>query len=143
MKNKFLKNKKGFSIIEIMVAFSILVIAFIALLSSFPFSLSVNKAAGSATLSSFLSQEKIEELNSSGYENIGVGTMETKHRLSEDPANYLYNFQRQTTVNYVDGEFAESGTDQGMKKISITVYYVNSFSKKEDVYNITTLISQL
>lgn len=143
MKNKFLKNEKGFSIIEIAVAFSILVMAFIALLTSFPFSMSVNKAAGNSTLSSFLAQEKIEEFNSLGYDNINVGTIEVKHRLSEDPANYLYNFQRQTTVSYVDGQLVETGTDQGMKKISITIYYINAFSKKEDTYSIATLISRL
>lgn len=143
MRNKFLKNKNGFSIVEIAVAFSILVMAFIALLASFPFSLSVNKTAGNSTLSSYFAQEKIEELNSLSYDNISVGTIEVKHRLSGDPANYLYNFQRQTVGTYVDGQTAEIGADQGMKKISITVYYINSFSKKEDAYNITTLISRL
>jgi PAS domain S-box-containing protein len=40
---------------------------------------------------------------------------------------------------YVD---FQDRNDMGMKKISVTIFYTNSISKKEDSYNISTLISR-
>lgn len=140
--NFFIKNNSGMSLIESMVAITILMVAFISLMQAFPFGLAINKTSENATKASYLTQDKIEELYSLGYDNIGTGTIEAKHRLSDDAANFLYNFQRQTIVNYVDGSLADSGTDLGMKKISVTVYFTNSISKTEMNYNTTTLISK-
>jgi len=138
----FFNNQAGLSIIEIMVAFSILVVAFIGLIQSFPFGLSINKAAENVTIASYLAQGKIEEIISSGYDNINVGLLEAKQRLSENPADYLYSYQRQTEVNYVDSDLVNSVDDTGMKKISVTIYYTNSISKTEKDYKIVTLITK-
>lgn len=139
---KYLFKEKGFSLIEVIVAFTILAVAFIGLVQAFPFGLAINKEAESTTAASYLAQDKIEELTSLGYSDINVGIIEAKHRLSDDPSNYLYNYQRQTVVSYVDGNLSEIGQDQGMKKISVTIYYINAISKTEKSYNITTLISE-
>ncbi|MDD5032471.1 MAG: prepilin-type N-terminal cleavage/methylation domain-containing protein [Patescibacteria group bacterium] len=139
---KLIKQEGGFSLIEVIVAFTILSVAFIGLVQTFPFGLSINKEAENTTEASYLAQDKIEELNSLGYDNINIGTIEAKHRLSLDPDNYLYNYQRETVVNYVDGNLSEVVSDQGIKKISVTVYYINAVSKTEKSYNITTLVSE-
>ncbi|MDD5072038.1 MAG: prepilin-type N-terminal cleavage/methylation domain-containing protein [Patescibacteria group bacterium] len=139
---KLLKQQKGLSLIEIMVAFSILVVAFIGLVQAFPFGLSINKEAENNTVASYLAQEKIEELTSLGYSGITAGTIEAKHRLSADPENYLYNYQRETIVSYVDGSLSEVEQDLGMKKISVAIYYINAIFKTEKSYNIATLISK-
>lgn len=136
------KNLNGFALIEIMVAISILSLTFISLMYAFPFGTSVNKRANSATIASHLSQKKIEELRSLGYDNISEGTIEDKIRLSSDPSNYLYHFQRETIVYYVDNSLQVSISDIGMKLISVTVYYIDAASKTEKSYNISTLISQ-
>jgi len=90
----------------------------------------------------FLAQARIEQLRSLNYSDINIGVIETKHRLGDTSNDYLYFFQRETTVDYVDGDLADSITNQGIKKISINVYYTNSLSKDEKVYNLTTLINQ-
>ena len=133
--------RMGFSLIEVVVALSILTIAFIFILSSFPFALSVTKGAENSSLASYLAQEKIEELNSLNYENINVGVIEAKHRLSSVQSDYLYNFQRQTEVIYVNGNLNQELSDQGIKKISVNVYYLEPASKNEKTFNISTLIS--
>jgi len=144
MNNKnSIKQQSGLSLIEIMVALAILVVAFIGLVQSFPFGLSITKTAEGVTMASYLAQGKIEELLSLGYDNIETGTIEAKHRLSDDETNYLYFYQRQTEVSYVDGDLVESVEDVGMKKISVTVYYTSALSKTEKSYNISTLLSQL
>jgi len=135
-------SKQGFSIIEIMVAFSILVIAFIGLVQSFPFGLSINKEAECLTIASYLCQASIEELVSVGYDGMITGIIEPKHRLSDNPNNYLYFYQREIEVSYINNELNEVLVDLGMKKISVAVYYINAISNKEDSYNITTIISR-
>ena len=134
--------KMGFSLIEVVVAFSILTIAFIFILSSFPFALSVTKGAENSSLASYLAQEKIEELNSLSYENVNVGVIEAKHRLSSEQSDYLYNFQRETEVIYVNDNLNQEWADQGIKKISVDVYYLEPASKNEKIFNVSTLISR-
>jgi len=139
---RYFYNRRGFSLIEIMVAFTILAVAFIGLVQAFPFGLAINKEAENTTEASYLVQDKIEELNSLGYGNVNVGIIEAKHRLSDDPSNYLYNYERETIVNYVDGSLNEVGEDQGIKKMSVTIYFINAISKTEKSYNIATIISE-
>ncbi len=135
------KNNLGQSLLEIMVSFSILAIAFISLIQSFPMALNINKTAENATKASYIAQAEIESLYSLGYEHIATGTIETKHRLSADPDDYLYYFQRQTTVTNVNSDLQAVTNDSELKKISVTVYYTNSLSKTEKSYDTTTLIS--
>jgi prepilin-type N-terminal cleavage/methylation domain-containing protein len=133
---------RGFSLIEIMVAFAILSVSFLAIMASFPFGVSINKEAENNTIAANLAQKKIEEVISSEYVNIAVGEIESKHRLASSTADYLYNYQRETTANYLDSNLTATTTDTGLKKISTTVYYTNSISKSEKSYNTTTIISQ-
>lgn len=135
-------NSDGLSLLEIIVALTIIFVAFLGLMQAFPFSLTINKTAENATKAAFLAQEKIEQLRSLGYQGIDVGTVEEKHRLSETSSDYLYYFQRETTISYVDGNLDDSLSDLGIKKISTNVYYTNSLSKNEKVYNLTTLINE-
>ncbi len=130
------------SLIETMVALLILMVAFISLIQSFPFSQTMVKTAENSTKAAYLAQNELEQLLALGYDNIPVGTVEAKGRLSADPADYLYFFQRQTTVSYLDGDWQASVSDTGMKKISVTVYYTNSISKTENSYSISALSSQ-
>lgn len=130
------------SLIEIMVALLILMVAFISLVQVFPFSQTIVKTAENSTKASYLAQDKLEQLLALSYDNIPVGAVEAKQRLSTDPANYLYYFQRQTMVSYLDGNWQTSASDLGMKKISVTVYYTNSISKQESAYAISALASQ-
>lgn len=145
MSCKYAKNfcrQKGMSLLEIMVSFTILVITFITLIQAFPVSLSINKSAENATKAAYAAQTKIEELNSLGYDNISAGTIEAKHRLSDDTSNYLYYFQRQTVVSYVDGNLQASGNDLGLKKIIVTVYYTGDLLKTEKTYTTYSLITR-
>ncbi len=137
-----INNKKGLSILEILVAFSIISFVFIAIMVSFPKGISITKRAENNTVAFYLAQDKIEEIYSLGYENINMGEIEIKARLSGDSNNYLYAFFRETKVNYVDGNIEETEIDTGLKKISTTVYYPDAIHKGEKSYNITTLIHQ-
>ncbi len=134
-------SQTGLSLLEVMVSFGILVLAFITIIQVYPVSLSINKSAENATKAAYVAQAKIEELNSLGYDNISAGAIEAKHRLADDTANYLYYFQRQTVVSYVDGNLQASGSDLGLKKITVTVYYSGDLLKNEKTYTTYSLIA--
>lgn len=142
MKKKIINDISGLSLIEIMVAFSILTVAYIAIMASFPTALSINKGAESSTLAAYLAQQKIEELSSMPYDSIATGTIEALHNLSADSSNYLYFFERQTDVSYIDGNLAATTTDLGIKKISTTVYYTDASTRTKKPYVLTILNSQ-
>lgn len=137
-----LRQQHGLSLIEIMVAFSILTMSFIAIMYAFPFGLSISKTASNASAASYLAQGKMEELQSLDYDDVSVGTIEAKHRLSDDSADYLYSFQRATTVNYVDSNLDVVEVDQGLKRITVIIYYTEIVSKTEKSYSTVTLINQ-
>lgn len=136
------KSQAGFSLIEIMAAFAIVTLVFIGLMQAFPYGLSINKSSENSTITSFLAQGEIERLRSLGYDNITIGTV-TKHQISTDPDDYRYFYYLETNVAYIDQNLAVSATDTGLKRITATIYFSNSITKKENSYNLTTLISQL
>lgn len=140
--NKLTQNQKGLSLIELIVAFSIIAIAFISLTQAFPFGLSVSKEAENKTIASYLAQSKIEELYSVGYSNISTGIIENTDHLSDNSSSYLYSYKRMATVSYVDESMAESVSDKGIKKISITVTYPSGGIGAEKTFIISTLISE-
>lgn len=134
-------KQKGFSLIEVMVAFSILIVTYISLVGSFPTALAINKGAESISIASYLAQDKIEELNSNDYTAIATGTAESLHRLSNDTNSYLYNFERETRIYSVDANLQSTTTDTGLKIASTTVYYADA-RKNTKSYSLTLLISQ-
>jgi len=142
--NKIL-NQSGFSLLEIMVAFLIITIAFIGIISVFPFGISIDKEAENSSIASYLAQAKFEELVAAGYDNVGIGMIEAKSRISSDPSDSLYFYQRETAVAYVDPQngMAETIIDTGLKKISVTVYFIDAIAKKEKSYQAFILINKL
>jgi Tfp pilus assembly protein PilV len=135
-------RQQGLSLVEVIIALGILSFAVIGLVSMYPVGLSINSEAEERSKASYLCQEKIEQLRSLDYEDIGIGVIESKQRLSDDGDSYLYNFQRETEAEYMDENLNETGSDTGLKRVSTTVYYINGVTKKEDSLRLTTLISR-
>ncbi|MFH0956002.1 MAG: hypothetical protein V1801_02205, partial [Candidatus Falkowbacteria bacterium] len=66
------------SLIETMVALLILMVTFIGLVQSFPFSQTIVKTAENSTKAAYLAQNELEQLLALNYDNIPVGTVEAK-----------------------------------------------------------------
>lgn len=132
----------GLSLIEATIAIAVLAVGLLAIIQLFPFSMKVSRTAEQSTVAANLAQAKIEEMFSLGYENIGVGTIEAKHRLSSSPENPFYQYQRQTIVEHVDGNLTTSASTTGMKKISVTVYWQSPSTGLERSLPVNVLISQ-
>lgn len=128
--------------IEIIVALSILAIAFFGLIKVFPKGISMNASSKDQTVASYLAQDKIERLFAKGYDSVATGTIETKHKLSNDPDSYLSNYERRTHVDYIDDNLTATSGDSGMKRISTIVYYTGGVDKKEKSFQVNTIISK-
>ncbi len=125
IKQKILIHKNGFSLLEALVAIAILTVGLLATVSSFPFSLKVNKGAEQASLASVYGKTKLEQLLIQPYDALAVGTVEVKSRISSDPNNPAHALERETVITLVDGNLQPSVSDLGLKKITVRVFWQN------------------
>lgn len=141
---KISSNKKipGFTLIEVMIALLVLGIGVFSVVQLYPMSLKIGNASKNLTLATNLAQAKVEEVISLQYDNIPLGTIEPRQRVSGDPADPFYNFERETIVIYVNGDLQESLEDLGLKKITTTMYWYNALNPIEKTFTIITLISR-
>lgn len=128
-------NKSGFSIIEIIAAIALLTIGIFAIVKMFPFGLQISKSSEEITVAAMAANEKMESLISLGYDGINTGTIEAKQTISIGSFGNIYGLSRKTVVSYVDGNLAEPipVSDTGMKKIEITVYWMQSTGEEKNV----------
>ncbi len=137
-----ISNQQALSLIEVIVALSILAFVAIGLMNMYPLGLSINSEAEKSSVASYLCQQKIEQLRASDYEDINVGVIEEKHKLSDSEDDYLYHFWRKTQIDYMDEDLNETDSDLGFKRASTTVYYINGVTKQEESYHLVTLINK-
>lgn len=138
-----MKNQQGITLIEIIVAIAIMIVAVFAIINIFPKGIQITKTAERNTVGAFLAQEKIEELEALPYGDIPMGIIETKQKMSADPDNPFYDYQRETQVIYVDPDngLAQSQTDLGIKQIKTTVYWFVTTDNQEKSLSIYVLRS--
>lgn len=142
--------KKGFTIIELLVAIFILVVGIVGVLNAFPLGVQVARSAKMATVATYLAQEKIEEIISKSYDSILCygetlpPCEESKARVSASFSSPFYHYWRKTRIDYVDPADGLSTTtnNTGIKKIKVTVYWKSPLKVIEDSIKITTLISE-
>lgn len=115
----------GFTLIEVLVSIAIMTIGLITVVSIFPFSIRANKSAERQSLASSYARTKLEQLLTIAYDSVGTGTIEARARISNDPQNPAYTLERQTMVTLVDSNLNNSGTDVGLKKIQVTIFWSN------------------
>ncbi|PIV14072.1 hypothetical protein COS44_01000 [bacterium (Candidatus Gribaldobacteria) CG03_land_8_20_14_0_80_36_40] len=130
-------SNAGFTLLEAMIAISILVIGIVAVLQIFPLALNIEKLNQMETQAVFLAQEKIEEKASRSYQDIQV-TTETENSLPSP----FERFSRETKVIYVDSDLATTTSDLGLKKIEVTVQWQSPLRLGEKSVNLITLIAE-
>ena len=135
------KNNKGFSLLEVLVALSILSVAVFSIVRLFPFSMNATKQSEQKTLAVNFAQAKIEELISQGYEQINVGTVIEESLSTID--NDFSEFKRITRVKYLDSSLNETQTDLGLKLIETDIVWINIMTGENTTLTIRTLNSHL
>ncbi|MBT3690404.1 prepilin-type N-terminal cleavage/methylation domain-containing protein [bacterium] len=135
------KNNKGFSLLEVLVALSILSVAVFSIVRLFPFGMNATKQSEQKTLAVNFAQAKIEELISQGYEQINVGTVIEESLSTID--NDFSEFKRITRVKYLDSSLNETQTDLGLKLIETDIVWINIMTGENTTLTIRTLNSHL
>ena len=135
------KSGMGFTLIESTIAIFILLVGLVAVMAFFPFGLQIVGESQNVTFAANLTESKIEELKQDTYDTLATGTIEAKHRLSSDPADTLYHYQRQTVIETVDTNLNVNSTDVGLKKITVTVYWLSPITKSEQSYSMSNMVA--
>ena len=127
----------GFTIAEILVAITVFTIGILAVVQVFPLHRRLARISEKATVANYLAQEQFEKLFSLPYSEVTPGTYEIRAPLAA--AGDFSQYERETLVELVDANYQPSGTDLGLKKAMINVYFTeNSQTRTESLVSIVS-----
>lgn len=132
-------NQRGLTLVETVIALAIVTLAVTFLAGLFPHGLKVATLSQEETMAAFLAQAKIEQLISANYAETPTATT-VENSLSALHPDFT-GFRRTTVVSYVDGDLDTSAVDLGLKKISVTISWLNNLSQATSSLSLASLIS--
>lgn len=132
------KIRKGFTLIELILAIFVLEIGLLGVASFYMYSSGVTKLARQETTASNLAIGLLDEQLSLSYLSLAVGHG-TPVPYSNNPASPFVNYQKKVDVAYLDAYLAETYSlpDTHMKKIVITIYW--TYNNEEKNYQIASI----
>ncbi|MBU1147185.1 MAG: prepilin-type N-terminal cleavage/methylation domain-containing protein [Candidatus Omnitrophica bacterium] len=110
-------NRKGFSLLELIIAVGVLAIGLVGVLQIFPVGLRASYRAGMITKASFIAQNKMEEVKMSGFD--AISALPPKIPLSGEDDDFKWEI----FIDEVDLEGLESSDD--MLKVTVTVSWID------------------
>jgi len=139
-------NKKGFTIIEVIVAVFILAVGIVAVLNMFPLGIQMARSSQMASVAVHLGQEKIEEMLSDTYNNLIEGTATEEY--GSIPG--FEGHKRKTNINCVNYEnllevscdYDLTNDPEPLKKIEVEVFWRSSLVAAEKSINLVGLITK-
>lgn len=140
--NTLLRKKEGFSLIEIVIAISVLFVGIIGMFSLFPASYRMADLSKMTTRMSLVGQSKIEELTALGFSNLPVGTQtmtnaDLQHLV---PAGKVRDRLLTSTITIASIEENPLNNASVLKRIDVNMRYQMKPSKfKEELF--TTYLS--
>lgn len=137
MKNRFNLKSKAFTLTETIIAAAVLGIAIIAIMQVFPVGVKTAALSRQTTVAINLGQEVLEETTSQVFDDINAIA---KTRVNADPGSPYYDYYKQVDVTFVDANMQDSGTDTGLKKVTVTIFWPDSGGEKQ--VSLPTLISR-
>lgn len=137
------KIKNSFTLVEVIIATSIIAIALVAVLELFPVGLKTENMSEMKTRAIGLAQAKIEEFYQNSYSEIKCGSSLPPCQIVENEVPEDKIFRRVTEVKFVNPQnnYSESSSDTGIKKVKVTIYWSSPFSQSEESFSITTLFA--
>ncbi|MDP2920986.1 MAG: type II secretion system protein [Candidatus Omnitrophota bacterium] len=108
-----MNNKKGFSLLELVIAIAVLAIGLVGVLQIFPIGLRASQRAGMMTKAAFLAQNKIEDVKLAGFE--AITELPPKIPLSGRDGDLEWAVK----IEDLSLEGVDSGSD--MRKVTVTV----------------------
>lgn len=139
-----LAQTKGITLIETVVAVSILALGIIGVLQAFPLGVHLAKTAQMSTIATELGQAKIEQELSRSYNDIPVADTTENYGTISDFTAYKRSTQincvRASDLAVVSCDYDLVGDPLPMKKIAVTVYWRSTLGISEKNINLISLI---
>ena len=120
-------TNSGFTLVEALLAIAILVIGVLGVIQLFPAGLNSTKMSKEETIATHLTQAKLEEYQAASYDSVAS---ENRARVSSDPNDQNYKYERQSIVTYINGDLTQSESDIGLKKVIVSVFWQESGTEK-------------
>ena len=122
---KLIKSESGYSLVEVMASIMILAIAIIPMVGMFDAGLNAASRGGNYDKARALANQQLETAKSLPYETVRDsfpnGTPAPNPAVTSSGQSAPDGFSYTVTKRFIDSEFANSSTDVGMMKITITV----------------------
>ncbi len=124
--------KSGFTVVEVVISISILIIGIVGIMRLFPEGLKIGRISNQMSIANNLVQSKIEETISNHYDDIQTGIIEPRAKVDSDPSpsNQFYIYEWQTEVDLIDADFNETSTNIGLKKITVNIWWQEQDEEK-------------
>ncbi|MDP8230294.1 MAG: prepilin-type N-terminal cleavage/methylation domain-containing protein [Candidatus Gorgyraea atricola] len=110
-------SRKGFSLLELIIAVGVLAIGLVGVLQIFPVGLRASYRAGMITKASFIAQNKMEEVKMSGFD--AISALPPKIPLSGEDDDFKWEI----FIDDVDLDGVESSDD--IQKVTVTVSWID------------------
>lgn len=122
--------RHGFTLIEVIVAIGIFGIGVLAIIGFYAISVQAIRNSRQVTTATALAQGIIEEKIAEPYDSLIVGEG-LKEAFSTDSADPTYLYQKKVDISLINQDLAASGTDLGLKKIDVYVYWQGPSEEKK------------
>lgn len=136
-------GRRGVGLIDVMITLSLLAIAGVVFVSTFPAGFSALRQTEETKKAVELAQKKLEQVKALGYESLSYTNLRAANAIDEDQTTSPYKF---TSVDNLvsalpasQGRLEITNYASGIKKISVTVNWVSGGNNRSVVVN--TLIA--
>ena len=124
-------NKRGFSLLELIIAIAVLAVGLVGVLQIFPIGLMASQRAGIMTKAAFLAQNKIEDIKLAGFD--AITELPPKIPLSGKDGDFEWNIK----IDDVNLEGVENTSE--MRKVTVILTWPerNTTRSKEFITYVT------
>ena len=120
---------RAFTYLELLIALSLFSVGMTSVLKIFSVNRRYLSQSASFTTATFLAQEELESVRAATYASLTVMPAYYEPQEIVPGAPYA-GFLRMTAVTYVDGSGVASVSDQGLKKVEVTVSWTENSASR-------------
>lgn len=121
-----MERKPAFTFLELLIACSLFAVGMMSIIQIFPLNRRFLSQSSMATQAAFITQEQMEHLFTESYDAFpvasgGTGVYEMRHKV--ETAGAFSQYERETRVQLLDANHQATTVDQGLKRVTVTVYW--------------------
>lgn len=134
-------RKRGFTILELMVALVLFSVGMLSVVQVFPANRKLLTQTANMTQATLLAQEQLEIVLTEPYADLTTGTYAARAAVSSDTSSPFSLYDRRIDVAYINPANRQVGTsDQGMKRVTVTIYWTER--SVERTFTLSTYVTR-